>query len=70
MVSVSSIANLILPPEAALSAVVLPQPDGPTMQTISPRRTAKLSLPRINGLCGRWWATTDDDEHYVYAIAL
>jgi hypothetical protein len=31
---------------------------------------AIFSLAGRQALRGRWRATTDDDEHYVYAIAL
>src|SRR6476660_5442059 len=35
-------------PEAILSSVVLPQPEGPTRQTISPGATSRLTLSRAS----------------------
>jgi hypothetical protein len=40
------------------------------LQTLTAAAEAKLTTPGICSSVLRWRATTDDDEHYVYAIAL
>ncbi len=63
-----------LPPprrvEVAVKEVRIMGSKGDLLRTLAAASGVKSATPGVRSSVPSWWAANDDDEHYVYAIAL